>query len=41
MSLPAGTAVSTRLQKTDEFLVAMARHALADYAAVEDIEGCE
>ena len=34
--------LSDPVQKTDEFLVAMARHALArHYAAVEDIERCE
>jgi hypothetical protein len=38
ISKPSDTTASTRLREADEFLMRVARHALADHRAIEDIE---
>jgi len=38
---PAGTSRSTGDRETDEFLMAMALHVVADDRSVEDVHSCE
>ena len=41
MILPGRTAPLDGIEELDEFLVGVARHAAADHAAIEDVEGGE